>query len=166
MVSKHLALLRHAKSSWSDPHLDDHDRPLAPRGRRAATRVGLYMRQEGIAPDLILCSSATRARQTLDLLDLATNTEVFVEDELYGATATVLLARLRRVGNTTRSVLLVGHNPGIQDTAISLATNPEDLTDKFPTATLAELLLPNAAWKDLRLGIARLQALVVPRNLS
>lgn len=166
MASRHLALLRHAKSSWSDPHLDDHDRPLAPRGRRAATRVGLYMRQEGIAPDLVLCSSATRARQTLDLLDLATNTEVFVEDELYGATATVLLARLRRVGNTTRSVLLVGHNPGIQDTAISLARNPEDLTDKFPTATLAELLLPNAAWKDLRLGIARLQALVVPRNLS
>jgi phosphohistidine phosphatase len=127
--------------------------------------MGLYMRQEGIAPDLVLCSSATRARQTLDLLDLATTTEVLVEDELYGATATVLLARLRRVGNTTPSVLLIGHNPGIQDTAISLAESPEDLTDKFPTATLAELLVPNAAWKDLRPGIARLQALVVPKNL-
>jgi phosphohistidine phosphatase len=165
-MSKHLALLRHAKSSWSDAHLDDHDRPLAPRGRRAATRVGLYMRQQRIAPDLVLCSSATRARQTLDLLDVAPNAEVLVEDELYGATATVLVARLRHVGDNNRSVLLVGHNPGIQDTAISLARNPEALTDKFPTAALADLLLPNAAWKELRPGIARLQALVVPRKLS
>lgn len=124
------------------------------------------MRQEGIAPDLVLCSPAARARQTLDLLDLAPNTEALVEDDLYGATATVLLARLRRVGDTTQSVLLVGHNPGIQDTAIRLARRAEDLSDKFPTAALADLLLPNVAWKDLGPGIARLRTLVVPRNLS
>jgi phosphohistidine phosphatase len=128
--------------------------------------VGRYLRQHGIAPDLVLCSSATRARQTLDLLDLAPRTEVLVEDELYAASATVLLARLHRVSDTTRSVLLVGHNPGIPDTAISLAGGPKNLTGKFPTAALADLLLPDAAWKDLLPGVARLQTLVIPRNLS
>lgn len=166
MASKHLALLRHAKSSWSDSDLDDHDRPLAPRGRHAATRVGLYLRREGIAPDLVLCSSARRARQTLELLDLATHTEVLVEADLYGATAAVLVARLRRVSETAQSVLLIGHNPGIQDAAITLSTNPEDLSGKFPTAALADLLLPNTAWKDLSAGIARVHAFVTPRNLG
>jgi phosphohistidine phosphatase len=165
MAPKHLALLRHAKSSWSDSHLDDHDRPLTPRGHRAATRLGLYLRQEGIQPDLVLCSSAARARQTLGLLGLATEPEVLVEDELYAAAAAMVLARLRRVSETAQSVLLIGHNPGIQDAAISLASDPEDLVGTFPTAALADLRLPIVTWQELCPGIARLHALVVPRNL-
>lgn len=165
MAPKHLALLRHAKSSWSDSHLDDHDRPLTPRGHRAATRLGLYLRQEGIQPDLVLCSSAARARQTLGLLGLATAPEVLVEDELYAAAAAMVLARLRRVSETAQSVLLIGHNPGIQDAAISLASDPEDLVGTFPTAALADLRLPIVTWQELCPGIARLHALVVPRNL-
>ena len=166
MASKRLALLRHAKSSWSDPQLEDHDRPLASRGRRAATRMGVFIQEEGLTPDLVLCSSATRARQTLELLELSSDTEVLIENELYGASATALLARLRRVDDVTQSVLLIGHNPSIQDAAISLARSPDAVAHKFPTAALAELLLGNILWRDLRWGVADLRALTVPSSLS
>ena len=166
MTPRHLALLRHAKSSWSDPNLQDHDRPLMARGCRAATRMGVYIRERGLIPDLVLCSSAKRARQTLDLLRLPPDIEVLIEDELYAASATVLIARLRRVGDTSRSVLLIGHNPSIQDAAISLARNPDAVERKFPTAALAEFLLPTVRWKDLGPAVAELKALTAPRSLN
>jgi phosphohistidine phosphatase len=165
MASKHLVLLRHAKSSWDDPLLDDHDRPLTPRGRRAAAQVGRYLRREGISPDLVLCSSATRTQETLDLLDLSGEPEVLIESALYGATATRLLDRLRRVEDRADSVLLIGHNPGIQEAVISLARDHEELADTFPTGALAELRLPIAAWTELRPGIARLKAYITPKSL-
>jgi phosphohistidine phosphatase len=128
--------------------------------------MGVYMRERGLMPDLVLCSSATRACQTLELLGLPADTEVLIEDELYAASATVLIARLRRVGDATRSVLLIGHNPSIQDAAISLARNPALVECKFPTAALAEFLLPTVPWKDLGPGVAELKALRAPRSLN
>src|SRR5215831_14982212 len=91
-----LYLLRHAKSSWDDPALADHDRPLAPRGRRNGAALAEHVTREGIAPDLVLCSTALRARETLALLlpALGGEAEIQLEDELYGATADELLARL------------------------------------------------------------------------
>jgi phosphohistidine phosphatase len=161
---KRLALLRHAKSSWAHPDIADHERRLNARGRRDAARVGVYLRQEGIAPDLVLCSSAVRTRETLGLLGLLAP-EVLVEDDLYGASVAELIGRLRRVGDPADSVLLVGHNPGIEDLAGSLAAEPERLTS-FPTAALADLWVPIAAWDELRPGVAAINAFVTPSALD
>ena len=166
MASKHLALLRHAKSSWSNPDLRDHDRVLTPRGRRAAARMGAYIQEKGLVPDVVLCSSAVRACQTLDLLGLPADTEVLVEDELYGASASDLIGRIRGLDDATRSVLLIGHNPGIQDAAISLARSPGALGREFPTAALADFRVSDLEWKDLGPGVAELIALTTPRSLD
>ena len=117
--AKRLLLLRHAKSSWDDPALADHDRPLAPRGRRAAKLIGEHLRENQIGVSLVLCSSARRARETLDLVQ--TPGEVLIERELYGASADELLARLRRVPDQRGTVMLIGHNPAIEDLAVGLA---------------------------------------------
>src|SRR5215471_3225928 len=94
-VARTLYLLRHAKSSWDDPALADHDRPLAPRGRKAAKRIGARLRSDETPVSLVLCSSALRARETVDLV--APPGTIEIEDGLYGASADELLQRLRQV---------------------------------------------------------------------
>jgi phosphohistidine phosphatase len=169
---KQLYLLRHAKSSWDDPALADHERPLAPRGRRAAARIAEHLRGEGIRPALILCSSSRRTRQTLEPVAAALpDVPTQVEADLYGAGEESLLARLRQLPDTADSVLLIGHNPGLQDLAVALAGAGDAetlarLRAKMPTAALATLAAPVARWRDLRPGGAELVAFVVPRELS
>jgi phosphohistidine phosphatase len=164
MDPKRLVLLRHAKSSWKVADLADHDRPLNPRGRRAAAEVGHYLRQQAIVPALVLCSSATRTRQTLDLLQLAADSQVSVEDAIYGASAGELLARLQRVSPAVPSVLVIGHNPGMQDLAVAL-TADDDRLGSFPTAALADLDVAGS-WAGLRPGAATLRAFTTPRGLE
>lgn len=165
MERKHLALLRHAKSSWDDPNLDDRDRPLNQRGQGAADRIGHHVRDRAMVIDLVLCSSSRRTRQTLDLLQLPPQVEVLVEDELYDATAGDLLGRLHRVADAVTSVLVIGHNPAVQELAIELTGDQERL-EAFPTAALADLRVPMATWDDLRPGIATLHEFVTPRELK
>jgi phosphohistidine phosphatase len=165
-----LHLLRHAKSSWDDPGLADHDRPLAPRGTRAAGTMAAHMRAAGIRPDLVLCSSSQRTRETLDLLGDAVpaGCDVRIEDWLYGAWAEELLDRLRRLPPEARHVLLIGHNPGLQDLALQLASSGEllaEVAEKFPTGSLATLEADIGAWPDLAPGCARLAGFVRPRDL-
>ncbi len=106
-------LLRHAKSDWSDQTLPDHGRPLAPRGRRDAKRIAKHLRRRGIEPALVLCSSAERARETLELVWPALGaTPAQIGDELYAASGDELLKRLRLLPEESASVLLIGHNPG------------------------------------------------------
>src|SRR3990172_10772601 len=133
-----LWLLRHAKSSWADPSAQDEDRPLAPRGERAAARMGEHLGALDIRPELVLCSSALRARQTLArvLPGLGTALEVRIEQTMYTFDADVLLERLRDVSPEVSSVLLVGHNPALQDLAVRLADRSDRLDElalKFPT---------------------------------
>ena len=118
-----LSLLRHAKSSWDDASLEDFDRPLAKRGESAAPRMGAFMAAQGLAPELILCSPAVRARQTLDLVlpHLAGGPTVVYEDSFYLAAPSVLLARLRKIEGKVRHVMIVGHDPGMQGLALELA---------------------------------------------
>src|SRR5215510_2210381 len=118
-----LCLLRHAKSSWDDASIEDFDRPLAPRGEEAAPRMGAYMAAQGIEPELILCSPATRARQTLSLVlpKLAGQPSIEFEDGLYLASASALLARIRQVRGKTQSLMLVGHDPGLHSLAVELS---------------------------------------------
>jgi phosphohistidine phosphatase len=164
-----LYLLRHAKSSWDDPGLPDHERPLAPRGIRDAKRVGKHMRKSGIAPELVLCSSARRTRETLDLLGPAAGAaQIEVEDGLYGASAEQLLARLRELPDGVESTLLIGHNPAMQELTLLLAGGGADLAAvaaKLPTGALATLEL-ESPWSELGANGARLAAYVVPRSLA
>jgi phosphohistidine phosphatase len=162
---KRLFLLRHAKSSWDDAGLADRDRPLAPRGRRATEVMARHLRDEKISPALVLCSSARRTRDSLE--GVGPSGEVRIEDELYGATEAELLERLRRVPDAVESVMLIGHNPAIQELALGLASGGarlEDLERKFPTAALATLTVPGT-WRELGSGSAELVAFVTPKEL-
>ena len=169
---KRLYLLRHLKSSWDEPGVADRDRPLAPRGRKAGKRIATYLRDEGAAPAVVLCSSALRTRQTLEatLPGLAGDPELLVEDGLYAATADALLERVRAVPAAADSVLLIGHNPGMGDLAFELAGGGdadalERLREGFPTGALATLAVAADAWDELAPGGAELIAYVVPREL-
>ena len=163
-------LLRHAKSSWEDPGHLDAERPLAPRGRRAARAMAEHLRREGIRPALILCSPARRTRETLELVaEALPDVPARVEQELYGAGEEDLLLRLRKLP-AAPSVLLIGHNPGLQGLAVALAGSGERealarLRAKMPTGALATLQAPVSRWRYLRPGGAELVAFVVPREL-
>jgi len=165
-----LYLLRHAKSSWDDPSLPDHERPLAPRGRRACELVAAHLARERVAPELVLCSSAARSRETVERIGFGSRTgaRIVVEDGLYAATASDLLARLRLVGDEIASVVLVGHDPAIQDLAVRLASSGArrgDLARKFPTAALATLIW-SGRWATLGPAAAELADFVTPKELA
>jgi phosphohistidine phosphatase len=165
-MTHRLLLLRHAKSSWDDPELDDHDRPLAKRGRRAAEDVGGLLRESGLAPDLVLCSTATRTRQTLELLGIG-GADVRLEDRLYGAGEDELLDLVRELPEGAATVLVIGHNPGLHDLALRLATAAsgpaaDHLRGRFPTAALA--VFEADGWAELARGGGRLDSYVTPRD--
>jgi phosphohistidine phosphatase len=171
MPTRTLLVLRHAKSGWDDPGLLDFERPLAPRGQRDAERLAAHL-AAGPAPDLVLCSPARRTRETVDhvLAGLAPSPAVRFPDVLYGAATDELLALLRQIPADIGTVLLVGHNPGLQDLVILLAGEGDaaarrQVTVKFPTAALATLDLGTSSWAALQAGAARLDDLVVPRAL-
>ena len=163
-----LLLLRHAKSSWDDPGLSDAERPLAPRGRKAAKRLARYLEREGLRPELVLCSPARRTRETLEaILPALGSPEVGLEDGLYGADAGDLLARLRRIPARVRCAMLVGHNPALQDLVLDLCPGGGErrrVEEKLPTGALAVLEVP--AWDALGPGRAALTRLVLPRELD
>jgi phosphohistidine phosphatase len=173
MPTKRLFLLRHAKSSWDDPGQDDHDRPLAPRGRRAVQVIGDHLRANKIAPALVLCSTSRRTRETLD--GVRPGGEQLIEPELYGADASAVLERLRRVPDEIDSVMVIGHNPAMQVLVLRLAaaagpaaaTGSELLAAvqrKFPTGALATLEF-ECGWSELAPDTARLSAFVRPKQL-
>jgi phosphohistidine phosphatase len=167
---RRLYLLRHAKSSWDEPSLDDRDRPLAPRGRKAMKAMARYLRHEGIHPELVLCSTARRARETLERVasSLGNDARIEVEEELYTFDDDDVLRRLRRLTPSIRSVMVVGHNPAMEDLTIGLAT-PGKLVgrveEKFPTGALAVLTIP-VEWSKLEPGVAELLSFVAPGSLS
>jgi phosphohistidine phosphatase len=167
---KRVYLLRHAKSSWKEPGLPDCDRPLAGRGRRAAKAIARHLREHLIEPDLVLCSPARRARETLERIEPALGTgAVQVERQLYDTTPDALLQLLRDLPETVASVLLIGHNPSLQQLALGLARpSPERraLAAKYPTAALATLALPASSWRALDAGTGELVAFVRPRDLD
>jgi phosphohistidine phosphatase len=162
-------LLRHAKSSWT-AGLPDHQRPLARRGRRAAKAIRRHLQQEGIEPELVLCSTARRAVETLERIEPSLGTSaVRIEQDLYGASSDALLDRLRSVPDDAGSVMLIGHNPGLQLLALDLArpaAERDALEEKFPTAALVTLAFPGPSWRLLEAGMAELVGVVRPRDLE
>jgi phosphohistidine phosphatase len=165
-----LLLLRHAKSSWDDAALPDRDRPLNGRGRRAIAAIRGVMRELGLVPDLILLSPSRRTRETLAGLEPWDETPLIEPMEtLYLATADQLLAVLRDVPETVRSVLLIGHNPGMHELGVRLAGEADSeaahrLVKGLPTAALVELAVATP-WRQLDSGGGRPIRYIAPRDL-
>jgi len=167
-------LARHAKSSWSDPSTPDIDRPLSARGVRAAEALAQQLAGPDRAPDIVVCSPARRARQTLAAVQrvLPAGVEIHIEPAVYHGGTTELLAVLQQMPATAAGVLVIGHNPTLQELALRLLTstqtNAADLARlriKFPTAALATLSVP-PGWDRLTTGCADLKSLWTPRPPS
>ena len=148
---RQLLILRHAKSSWANSSLDDWHRPLNERGLRDAPRVGEWLRAQSLVPDLIIASDAVRARTTAQMVATSAGyaRELAVEPSLYLATPKDIIAVLNGVpDDTARSVMIVGHNPGLEDLIEQLTGEGRDL----PTAALVHLELLTDSWRDLDLS--------------
>ncbi len=166
---KTVLILRHAKSSWKHPGLDDHDRPLNKRGKQEAPRIGELMRKEDLLPDFILCSTAKRARSTVEAAAQASGYEgeiVYTRD-LYAAGPEAYLEALEALDDRYASVMVVGHNPGLEELLEALTGSGEHL----PTGALARVDLDLHGWQELS-GEAcaepcgRLAGLWTPRALD
>ncbi len=149
---KNLLLMRHAKSSWKFAELADHDRPLSKRGKRDAPRMGEFLREQGLIPDLIISSTAKRARKTAQAVaeQMESGVALQLVRELYFGTAQSWLQLLQSCDPSVESVLLVGHNPGMEQFLESLTCDYESL----PTAAVAWVELPIESWGELSEHIA------------
>lgn len=160
-----LLILRHAKSSWSNANLTDHERPLNSRGKRDAPRMGELLREKDLIPDLIITSSAERARATADLvaIECQFQGQIEVTSDLYHADPPAYIARLQEVGDRHRRVLVVGHNPGLEELLERLSGEAH----RLPTAALAHVEMPLATWQDLsEASRGQLRNLWRPKELS
>jgi phosphohistidine phosphatase len=170
---RRLMLLRHAKSDRSSPGAIDRDRPLAQRGEDNAPRIGAYMARHGLAPDRALCSTARRTRETWKLVASAfeKSPPVTFEDRLYDASAKTILDLVRSTGKEVHALVVIGHNPGLQDLATMLiATGDvearEHLREKLPTSGLAVIDFAYDDWQELHRASGRLDRFVTPRSLG
>ncbi|MFJ3334260.1 SixA phosphatase family protein [Streptomyces sp. NPDC086766] len=167
---RRLVVLRHAKSAWP-AGVADHERPLAPRGRRDAPAAGRALAEADCLPDLALCSTARRARQTWDLASSQWGTPppVRFDRRLYAADVPALLTAVRETPPEVGTLLLIGHNPSLEELVLDLAGDGLDdtldrLRVKFPTSALAVLAWHGAGWRALAPGAALLTDLTVPRG--
>ncbi|SDA68427.1 histidine phosphatase family protein [Sinorhizobium sp. NFACC03] len=167
-----LMLLRHAKSAWPDG-VADINRPLGERGRKAAPLMGKYIARHKLVPDLALVSTAKRAQETWQLVASALSSEVAVENTraIYEVGASQILSVLRATDPAVRTLLIVGHNPGMEDLAHELVGSGDAdlrirMADKFPTAALAVLEFEAVGWRELMPGGAKLARFVTPRSLD
>jgi phosphohistidine phosphatase len=167
-----LALLRHAKSSWSNPTLQDRDRPLATRGVADAPLMGKAMAERGIDPELVLCSSARRTRDTLNLVlpELRVEPKVVYEDALYHASTKEMLDMLHGVQPGANRVMMVGHNPEIHAFALDLVgAGPKHFRDllsaKYPTAGLAVINFASGLWNSVAVNSGTLNLFLTPKDV-
>ncbi len=163
-----LYLLRHAKSSWADVTVDDHDRPLRNKGCRRAARLAAWLEERSLGCDLVLCSTALRARQTLEIVrPVLGSPEVRFDDGIYRADARALVALLRLTPAAIGRVMVVGHDPVLQMTAQCLALSAsgdtmDRLTRKYSTSAFAMLTFGSADWASLSRGMGHLELFHVP----
>lgn len=159
------------------PDLEDHDRVLADRGRSDAARMGQYLREEGLLPEVVLCSSAARTRQTLGVMLAVWGTEPIVREmnDLYLARWLTIINHVRQVREAATTLMVVGHNPGLEECARVLARPPGDaksrklqqlLHDDYPTAAVTILEFEIDAWSGVERGEGELQGFIRPRDLN
>ena len=170
---KHLALLRHAKSSWDDPGIDDFDRPLNDRGWKAARRIGREMKQRRLRFDLVLASTAARVRQTIDGVQQGFDFEAPIrfEQGIYLANAEALLDLVRGLPEAVEAALLVGHNPGLERLILELTRDDaarlrQRVAVKYPTATLALVELAANHWSEVGPNSGEIVDLIFPKHLA
>lgn len=170
---KRLALLRHAKSSWGAPELDDFNRPLNERGWKAARAMGRELKHRRMHFDLVLASPAARVRETLDALQEKFDFKgpIKFEPQIYSATEGTLLDLVRGLPETVSAPLFIGHNPGLERLIVMLTRDDEDglrnrIADKYPTAALAEIKLPAKRWQDVHSGDGEVVDLILPKELD
>jgi phosphohistidine phosphatase len=171
---KRLAILRHAKSDWGDPELDDLNRPLNERGWKAARRMGRELRDRGFKFDLVLASTAARVRETIDGLQEKYDfgpAPIQFEPRLYMASEPLLLSLVRELPGSAHAPLLVGHNPGLERLVLGLTRDDsgrrrERIAHKFPTAAFAVIELPAQRWADVEAGSGELVELILPKELD
>lgn len=171
---KILGLFRHAKSDWNDAVARDFDRPLNQRGRKGAAAIGKHIGEHGIRWQKVLASPAVRVTQTIEIAAEASRTTppVIWDRRIYLASSATLMDVLRELEGDPKAVMMVGHNPGLEDLIFDLV--PDDgssplrdlVEEKFPTAAYAVLELPIDSWADISEGTARLVHLVRPRDLD
>lgn len=166
-----LSLLRHAKSSWDDPVERDFDRPLNGRGRRAATRIGRALRDEGLTFDRVIASPALRVRQTIEGVEDGYGQRLHpsFDKRIYMASSLTLLELAQELGQSAAHMLLIGHNPGLEDLVLTCAAaSPlrDQAAEKYPTATLATLEWPAGSWPAITEGGADLTRFIRPRDLD
>ena len=161
---KILYLLRHAKSSWGDPGLADFERPLNGRGRRAAPLVAEFMREKGIRPGLVVSSPAVRARQTAELVAGAAGVDAPIrfDERIYEAHPLDLLKVVREADESVAVLMLVGHNPGLEELTARLSGERE----RLPTAALVRIELRADGWPQVEEDCGRLEWVVRPRELD
>ena len=161
---KTLLLMRHAKSSWDDPSLRDFDRPLNKRGLRAAPLMAAHLRRKKLRPGLVVASPAERAKQTASLVveHAGLTAELRHDERIYDADLPRLLEVVSQLDAGAEEVLLVGHNPGMEE----LLTHLTGAQERMPTAALARLELDVEAWADVRPGCGRLAWVVRPKELE
>ena len=171
-LRKRLILFRHAKSSWSEG-LEDHERPLADRGKKAAPVMGHYLHKSRLEPDLVLISTARRAQETWARASRAMKGKIEVRNsrDIYMASAEKLLAIIRTTPPEISTLMLVGHNPGMEDLAKLLMKDeggePEArLREKFPTAAIALFSFEFWTWADAKAGCASLDRFVTPESIA
>ncbi|MGH9970044.1 MAG: SixA phosphatase family protein [Pyrinomonadaceae bacterium] len=161
---KSLFILRHAKSSWKDSALQDFDRPLNARGRRAAEVVGRFIRQQKIALDLILSSPAVRARETIEIVikTAKLTTELRYDQRIYEAGPLRLLEVISQIEEDKSNVLLVGHNPGLEE-LLQILT---DKAERMNTGTLAKITFETTKWRKTLEKKGSLEWVVKPKELE
>jgi phosphohistidine phosphatase len=160
---KTLVILRHAKSSWKDASLQDFNRPLNSRGKRAAEVIGRFIRKQKLKPDLVLSSPAVRARETIDIVlkSARLQVELRYDERIYEADPMRLLEVISQVEEDRKVVLLVGHNPGLEELLKFLTGQPEHL----PTAALVKITLGTDKWSEISAKKGKLEWLVKPKEL-
>jgi phosphohistidine phosphatase len=161
---KTIIILRHGKSSWSDSNLADHDRPLKTRGKEAARRIGRSLEEEGIMPDLIYSSTAKRARDTVRYLleTMPCDSDVIFSRDLYPGSPDDYIEILKMLKNDIQCVMVVGHNPGLEELLFYLTNTVESL----PTAAAAQVDLEINEWREIDdLIQGKLVNLWLPHNL-
>ncbi len=170
---KTLTLLRHAKSGWDDPVERDFDRPLNGRGRRAANRMGRYLRDEGLAYDQVVASPAMRVQQTIAGVEdgLGRALAPAYDKRIYMASASTLLDVVHALDDAHGNILLIGHNPGLEDLVLMLVPDGsgalrDEVEIKYPTATLAEMRFEVARWADVDERKGQLVRFMRPRELD
>ena len=169
---KTIFLLRHAKSSWNKPELDDFERPLAPRGIKSAEKIGKYLKKEKLLPDIIYCSKAVRAKETWELVNriVKKKNNINYKNKLYMANFSDFLNIIKETKDNFKSLMLISHNPGIENFALEIIKNKEsekykNIDYKYPTGALSIIKFNIKKWNEVTSSTGEIYEFIKPKEL-